>query len=723
MIAKHIAMRSAKRSSFAGLAAYVTSAHGKNERVGAVMLTNFMSNDDIALAVTEAQVTQGRNITAKGDKTYHLVVSFAPGEQPSAMMLKDIEDRLCTSIGLGEHQRISAVHHDTDIMHLHIAVNKVHPTRHILVEPFRAYWRLGETCSVLEREHGLMATNHHGVKRAGENRADDMAQASGIEPLRDWIRRTCLDEMRAATSWRELHAVATANGLTIAERGAGLVITGPEGVAIKPSTVARELARGALEKRLGAFERSSGDAAPAQTRRYEKRPERTRLDTTALFARYKRENEAARTVRTAALAEARARRDRAVEDAKRRGRLERATIALSGQGKRVSYGVASRRLMAAIGDARTRYAREAEAIGRAARPRTWADWLQNEAGRGHAEALAALRARAKAKAKLPEGVAIDGATVAAAALPGATLDSITKKGTIIFHSPGAAVRDDGARLSVSRGADSAAVAAALAIARARYGDTLHIEGSAEFRRRVAAVAAMTMPEVRFRDAAMERQRAGMAQTWQEHGNGRAGRGPRIDGGNGAGLGGAAIDGGARTPVARAGQLATFRGGASQPDLGRVGRGPPPERQNRLRGLSELGVVRVGERAEMLLPGDVPGQLEQPGAERADRVRRPIRGTGVTPDAADRYIAERNAKRGIMEDIREHVRYTGGNETLRFAGVRTVDGVRLALFERDGTIAVKPIDDVEADALPRQLGRSVRITEGRVAPGRGIGRSQ
>ena len=68
---------------------------------------------------------QNLNTRARGDKTYHLVVSFPPGERPSPDQLHVIEGELIGAIGLGEHQRMSAVHTDTEHLRIHIALNKV----------------------------------------------------------------------------------------------------------------------------------------------------------------------------------------------------------------------------------------------------------------------------------------------------------------------------------------------------------------------------------------------------------------------------------------------------------------------------------------------------------------------------------------------------------------------------------------------------------------------
>lgn len=68
---------------------------------------------------------------------------------------------------------------------------------------------------------------------------------------------------------------------------------------------------------------------------------------------------------------------------------------------------------------------------------------------------------------------------------------------------------------------------------------------------------------------------------------------------------------------RAGRLAALR----ESDPGKVGREPPPQALNRLRGLSELGMVHVADRSEVLLPGHVPHNMEHQRAERPDQLRR------------------------------------------------------------------------------------------------------
>jgi hypothetical protein len=58
--------------------------------------------------------------------------------------MEDIEDTICAAIGFGEHQRVSAVHQNTDNWHLHVAINKVHPRTFRSIEPWYDHYRLQE---------------------------------------------------------------------------------------------------------------------------------------------------------------------------------------------------------------------------------------------------------------------------------------------------------------------------------------------------------------------------------------------------------------------------------------------------------------------------------------------------------------------------------------------------------------------------------------------------
>ncbi len=319
-------MNAVKKSNFAELVEYMTDGQGKEERIGDVSVTNCQS-DRVDATILEVINTQGKNTRATSDKTFHLLVSFPPGEEPDREVLKAIERTLCDGIGFGGHQRVSALHTDTDSLHLHIAINKIHPTRYTIYEPYNVYHTLGVFCEKLEHEYGLTLVNHTSKNTLSEDHATDMEHHAGIESLLGWIKRECLDQIQAAQSWEALHRVMQANGLSLHERGNGLVIKALDGTTVKASSVGRDFSKTKLEAKFGAFEPSTEQGSSGRpTKNYEQKPLRSRVDTAGLYTRYKHEMSAMNPLRAVELSRAIQRKKRLIEDAKRSGRFKRATL-------------------------------------------------------------------------------------------------------------------------------------------------------------------------------------------------------------------------------------------------------------------------------------------------------------------------------------------------------------------------------------------------------------
>lgn len=725
MIAKHVPMRSLGKSDFAGLVNYVTDAQSKDHRLGQVQITNC---DAVSVqdAITEVLATQHTNTRAKGDKTYHLIVSFRAGEQPSADTLRAIEERICVGLGYGEHQRVSAVHNDTDNLHIHIAINKIHPTRNTMHEPYYSHRALAELCTALERDYGLERDNHEPRQRGAEGRAADMERHAGVESLVGWIKRECLDEIKGAQSWQELHQVMRDNGLELRVCANGFVFEAGDGTMVKASTVARDLSKPRLEARLGPFEASpERQAQTTAKRQYRKDPIRLRVDTVELYAKYKAEQQSLTTARAQALERVRHRKDRLIEAAKRSNRLRRATIKVVGEGranKKLLYAQASKALRREIQAINKQFQQERTALYAEHSRRTWADWLKKEAQHGSTDALAALRAREAAQGLKGNTIQGEGQ-----AKPGhaPAVDNITKKGTIIFRAGMSAVRDDGDRLQVSREATREGLQEALRLAMQRYGNRITVNGTVEFKAQMIRAAVDSQLPITFTDPALESRRQALLNKENTHERterpehrGRTGRGAGDPGQRPA----ADQHATGAAAVARAGDGRPAAGIHAanvhrKPDVGRLGRKPPPQSQHRLRALSELGVVRIAGGSEVLLPRDVPRHVEQQGTQPDHALRRGISrpgiGVGQTPPgvaAADKYIVERETKRLKGFDIPKHSRYTAGDGALTFQGTRTIEGQALALLRRGDEVMVMPIDQATARRLTRiAVGDAVSIT--------------
>jgi len=723
MIAKHVPMRTISKSSYAGLANYITDAQSKDHRLGQVRVTNCEAGS-LRDAITEVLATQRINTRAAGDKTYHLLVSFRAGEQPGDDIIRAIEERICEGLGYGEHQRITAVHTDTDNLHIHIAINKIHPARHTMREPYYPHRTLAEICTSLERDYNLERDNHDPRRRGAESRAADMERHAGVESLITFIKRECLDKIKGAQTWKELHQVLRDNGLKLRPQANGFVFQAGDGTTVKASTVERDLSKPKLEARLGLFEASPEQRQTEVKREYRKDPIRLRVNTVELYAKYKAEQQNLTAERSKGLENARYRKDQKIEAVKRANRLRRAAIKILGENraiKKLLYAQASGALRGGIQAISKEYQQDRAKLYARYSRRTWADWLKKEAEHGNNDALAALRAREAVQGLKGNTIRGKGQTQSGSASP--PVDNITKKGTIIYRAGKSAVRDDGNCLQVSNEITREGLQVALRLAVQRYGNRITVNGSTEFKAQIIRAAVDSKLSITFSDPALESRRQALLKKEESHE--RRTEKPEYRGRTGRGFSGpgqrAASDqhGAGIAVVARGADADSYAAAVRRkPDVGRIGRVPPPQSQNRLRELSELGVVRIKSGSEMLLPRDVPHHMEQRGTQSDNTLRRGtsrLRGveSGQSGQAAaHKYIEEREAKRKSGFDIPKHLSYTSGDGDLKFQGIRNVEGQALALLQRGDKdeIMVMPIDKATAQRLKHvALGKVVSIT--------------
>lgn len=541
-------MRSIGKSDIGALVSYLNSPQNKQERVGAVTVTNCVQVNPHD-AVFEIQAVQALNTKSKDDKTYHLIISFPSGENPDDKTLKFIETQICQSLGFAEHQRISAVHHDTDNLHIHIAINKIHPENFTICTPYYDYKILGKVCERLERELGLQIVNHEPRLTCSQGRANDMEHHAGVESLLNWIKRECAEQIQQAKTWGDLHAILQDNGLQLQERGNGFVVVDGQGHGVKASSISRKCSKKNLEKRLGLFipfkpstvsvktagvsklaktkpekigtkppPRSKGKTPPLSSlsqikigrkSSYKKQPIFSRrIDTGTLFAEYQREQKMLDITRRKKFTDLRHERDEKVKDARQEASHKRSLIKFMkgpGVNKQMLYASTSATLKRKISKAKTSFKEECEETLRAYSRKTWADWLQAKASAGRQDALQALQAREKKIKVEKEGLEGE-QVIKEGPVPGIKPDNITKAGTIIYRVGSTAIRDDGASFAVTRDANEGGVEAVLRMAVYRYGQKIKVNGSAEFKERIVQVAVKTNINVIFENEDLEKKR-------------------------------------------------------------------------------------------------------------------------------------------------------------------------------------------------------------------------
>jgi len=512
MIAKIIPIKCVRKSSFSVLIQYLTDPQDKSERVSQIKVSNCYT-DDLTAGLLEIQNTQEMNTRAKSDKTCHLVLSFPEGERLSLADLNAIEERFCDALGFGGHQRISVVHDDTNNLHVHIAINKIHPRNLTIHNTYYDYKKVAKLCEQIEQEYGLTTVNHETVNDKASRVAQEIETRTGVESLLGWIKRECLDELKQSDNWQDLHQVLARHGLEIKERGNGFVLVANNGVAVKASSVDRSLSKGNLTQRLGAFVQNEHSTQSSQqnAKQYQPRPLQNRIDTSELYARYQQEQANSARQRSSQWTILRQNRDQLIDRTKREAKLKRNIIKNIKAGrlaKKALYATAHQQFKTTIEVIKSDYQKSYQHSKAHHSRMGWLDWLTFEAKNGNAEALAVLRSRRSGQFKgnqvsakqSDDGFSTDDY------FKSSFVESITKIGTATYKAGSTTIRDDGKRLIVLPDTTQDALVDILQVAMKKYGSHLAINGTEPFRLQIAQVAVQNQMRVTFDDKPLEQYR-------------------------------------------------------------------------------------------------------------------------------------------------------------------------------------------------------------------------
>ena len=259
--------RSGKSDNYRALALYVADAkigHPHGEKTFHHWYAGG-DTDNYLEGMIEVETTQAMNTAAKGEKTYHLVVSFRPEDEAKLTIpvLEEIETMLAGALGFSDHQRHCGVHVNTNNMHLHIAYNMIEPRTFKKYVPYYDHRKLHKVCRVIEQKFGLIVDR--GLEPDApiqDGRPSAKVQAieaqTGQKSFFSYVLRHKIEIMtglEAAAGWPEVHAAFLKYGLILKLSGNGLVIMDRYGKhRAKASALDRKVSKKNLESRFGHFE-------------------------------------------------------------------------------------------------------------------------------------------------------------------------------------------------------------------------------------------------------------------------------------------------------------------------------------------------------------------------------------------------------------------------------------------------------------------------------------
>lgn len=434
------------KTSWEALTQYITAesvldALGEDvEKTIGVEIGNLES---LKTAPHEMRAVASRNGRQK-NPVYHYILSWPEAERPAPDEIFAAARHTLKGLGMLDHQYIVAIHANTDNIHAHVEVNRVHPRTFKAARLAWAHATLHQAAREAELMFGwqhdkgiyeVVETNgQKHVVRSTEYIDPDLVPArgaanrfetwSGEQSLETWCKGAPATELKAvlaqpsASSWQDVHRVLARHGLDLRDSGGGGmkifdVSEGAPGKDGKPLVVSaskafRFLKRAELESRFGPFTPKAPDLSVEEPRRTYKRDPQKRLDRRlarkdlreALHARFKEEMKELRARREIASRELSA--TFGGEDQKRLSALDqqyrqqRQAIqrngALSPVQKQQAYMLAKITAEKARAQLKGTIATE-RAARRSLLPPvpTWREWVEQQAQLGDEAAISALR--------------------------------------------------------------------------------------------------------------------------------------------------------------------------------------------------------------------------------------------------------------------------------------------------------------------------------------------
>ncbi|WP_387691515.1 TraI/MobA(P) family conjugative relaxase [Photorhabdus sp. RM71S] len=208
------------------------------------------------------------------DPVYHVILSWPEQDKPWDEDIFACARSALKTLGMQEHQYVTAIHRDTDNVHCHIAANRINPIAYRAVNLYNDIDRLHKVCRRLELKYGYTPDNGAWVNENGDiirnkndvksipRKARQLEYHSDKESLYTYAVNECRERIgiilgSGEATWEKLHAELIRAGLELKPKGEGLAIYSRHDESVTPikaSTLHPDLARHCLEPWLGEFE-------------------------------------------------------------------------------------------------------------------------------------------------------------------------------------------------------------------------------------------------------------------------------------------------------------------------------------------------------------------------------------------------------------------------------------------------------------------------------------
>ena len=261
-----------KAASIRDLADYIRAPEKVNpaEKVMYAGGRGFIS--DSHAAQREEMIALAAEAVRSRNPVNHYIMSWREGEQPGPAQIEEAVSIFVEELGVQAHQAIYALHKDTDNLHLHIAINRVHPDTLKCVEINRGFdieaahraiariehdqgWQREQNGRYQVLENGELGREHNdpGKPRQPDQRQRDMEHRTGAKSA----ERIAIEEgapiIKQSQTWAQLHHELSRKGMRYEKTGSGATLFVGE-VGVKASSADRAASLSKLQKRLGPYQ-------------------------------------------------------------------------------------------------------------------------------------------------------------------------------------------------------------------------------------------------------------------------------------------------------------------------------------------------------------------------------------------------------------------------------------------------------------------------------------
>jgi hypothetical protein len=201
----------------------------------------------------------------------HWVMSWKEDEKPSTAQVDQAISILLEELELKDHQAIYAVHQDTDNIHVHLVVNRVHPDSLKVIKSGGGFdidlaqkaiakiedlqgWQPEQRgrYQVIDGKTQRIQHSPRSVKEPGQ-RQQLIEVHQGIKSAERIAIETGADLIRTAHSWEDLHNSLADRGMRYEQYGTGAYLYVGE-TKLKASSAGRDCSLPQVQKRLGAYQ-------------------------------------------------------------------------------------------------------------------------------------------------------------------------------------------------------------------------------------------------------------------------------------------------------------------------------------------------------------------------------------------------------------------------------------------------------------------------------------